>query len=76
MTHYIHKITLKATAGAGWNAVQDQLDTALEAARSLAISGGRHGVLLTRHSHETYTVAVSPEVPYGMTYEREGPETP
>ncbi|WP_156367614.1 hypothetical protein [Arthrobacter sp. Leaf69] len=75
MTNHIHKIALKAPAGTGWNTLQDQLDTAHEAIKSLAISGRRHGVLITRHSHDTYTVTVSPEVPYGMTYEREEPET-
>jgi hypothetical protein len=76
MTHHIRKVTLKATAGTGWNALQEQLDTVHEEVRFLAISGGRNGVLVTRHSHGTYTVAVSPEVPYGMTYERDDPGTP
>lgn len=71
-----HKVTLKATAGTGWNALQEQLDIVHEAVRSLAISGGRNGVLITRHSHDTYTVAISPDVPYGMTHEREHLETP
>jgi hypothetical protein len=70
MTHHIHKITFKAAAGTGWNALQEQLNTAHEAVRHLAISDGRHGMLITRHSHDAYTLAVSPEVPYGMTYER------
>lgn len=72
MSHHMHKVTLKAAAGTGWNALQEQLETAHEEVQSLAISGRRHGVLITRHSHDTYTVAVSPEVPYGMTCEREG----
>jgi hypothetical protein len=42
-----------------------------EAVKSLAIFGGRHGVLITWHDHGTYVVTVSPEVPYVMTYERE-----
>lgn len=76
MTHYLHKVTLRAAAGTGWNALQEQLDTAHHAVRSLAVSGRRHGVLITRHGHDTYTLAVSPDVPYGMTYEREDPGTP
>lgn len=76
MRHHIRKVTLTATAGTSWNALQDQLDTAHDEVRSLAISGRRHGVLITRHRHDTYTVAVSPDVPYGMTYERDDPGTP
>ncbi|MCG2623037.1 hypothetical protein LVY72_14130 [Arthrobacter sp. I2-34] len=66
-----HKVTLKVAAGTGWKALQEQLDTAHEEVRSLAITGRRHGLLVTRHSHDTYTVTVSAEVPYGMTHERE-----
>ncbi|NKX52678.1 hypothetical protein HER39_19295 [Arthrobacter deserti] len=67
----MHEVTLEAAAGTGWNVLQDQLDTAHEAVRCLAVSGRRHGGLVTRHGRGTYTVAVSPEVPYGMTYERD-----
>lgn len=76
MPHHIRNVTLKAAAATGWNALQEQLETAHEEVQSLAISGRRHGVLITRHSHETYTVAVSPQVPYGVTYEREGAGIP
>ncbi|MFD1212755.1 hypothetical protein ACFQ36_11985 [Arthrobacter sp. GCM10027362] len=76
MTHHVRKITLKAAAGTGWDALQEQLDTAHEEVRSLAVSGGRHEILITRHRHDAYTLAVSPEVPYGMTYERDDPGTP
>ena len=37
MTHHLRKVTLKAAAGTGWNALQDQLDTAHHAVRSLAV---------------------------------------
>jgi hypothetical protein len=76
MTHHLRNVTLKATAGTGGKALQEQLDAAHEAVRSVAALGRQHGVLVTRHRHDTYTVAVSPEVPYGMTYEREGLGTP
>lgn len=74
--HYLHNVTLILAAGTGWGALQEQLETAHEEVQSLAVSGRRHGVLITRHSRDTYTVAVSPGVPYGMTYEREGLGTP
>lgn len=64
-------VLVKAAAGNGWHALQEQLNIAHEEVRSLAISGGRNGVLITRHRHDTFTVAVSPDVPYGMTYERD-----
>jgi len=76
MTSSIHKVTVKASTGTGWDALQKQLDTAHEEVRSLATLSGRNGVLITRHRHGAYTVAVSPEVPYGMTYEREEPALP
>jgi hypothetical protein len=75
MTHHLRKVSLKAAAGTGWNALQEQLDTAHDDVRASAVSGGQHGVLVTRHGHDAYTLAVSPEVPYGMTYERADPET-
>jgi hypothetical protein len=30
----------------------------------------RHGILVTRHSYTSYTVAVSRDVPFGETHER------
>jgi hypothetical protein len=47
MAHHIREVTLQATARTGGNALQEQLDTAPEEVRSLAISGGRHEVLVT-----------------------------
>lgn len=68
MTHETRTVILKAPAGTGWSALQEQLDTAHKDVLSNAI-GGLNGVLVTRNSHDTYTVAISAEVPYGMTYE-------
>jgi len=75
MAPHIRKVTLKASAGTGGNALREQLYAVPEEVRSLAISGGRHGVLASRHSHGTYAVAASPEVPCGMARERTGPRT-
>lgn len=72
MKRHIHKVTLHATAGTGWNAVQEQLESATNEVRHLAMADKRHGILVTRHQHDAFTVALSPDVPYGMTYEREG----
>lgn len=54
---------------------RDQLDTALDAAVHRAIeeavtSPGR-GVLVTRHSHHSFTVELTGDVPYGTTVERD-----
>ncbi|WP_139006298.1 hypothetical protein [Arthrobacter crystallopoietes] len=74
MTNSIHKVTLRAVAGTGWEVLQEQLEDTHEEVRSFAVSDGRYGVLITRHRHDTYTLAVSPDVPYGMTYERDARE--
>ena len=52
--------------------VEKHLDRAVEMAVQQAIeSGGRHGILVTRHGPGSFTVAVSDEVPYRTTQERE-----
>lgn len=71
MSLQIHKVLVEATAGIDWNALQEQLNAAHEEVRSLAIAGGQNGVLVARHRHNTFTIAESPDVPYGMTYERD-----
>lgn len=76
MTNAIYKVTLQAAARSGGDALQEQLESAHEKVRSFAVSDGQHGVLITRHRHNVYTLAVSPEVPYGRTYERDDPGTP
>lgn len=51
-------------------AIENDLNTAEKIVREQAMQGGRHGVLVTQHSHTSYTVAVSRDVPYGLTQER------
>jgi hypothetical protein len=50
--------------------VENDLNAAVEIAREHAMKESRHGILVTRHSHTSYTVAVSRDVPYGQTHER------
>ena len=50
--------------------VENDLNTAVEIVREHAMKENRHGILVTRHSHTRYTVAVSRDVPYGVTQER------
>lgn len=51
--------------------VTADLNAAVELAQQHAIGEGKHGVLVTRHGPACYTVAVSADVPYGITQERE-----
>lgn len=71
MTLQNQNVIVQAAAGSDWNDLQEQLNAAHEKVRSWAVSGGRNGVLITRRRHDTFTVAVSPDVPYGLTYERD-----
>ncbi|MFF1828609.1 hypothetical protein [Paenarthrobacter sp. NPDC058040] len=66
---FLPELTFEPAAGTCWHALQDQLETIHQEVRSFAETGGRYGVLITRHGHNAYTLAVGPEVPYGMTYE-------
>jgi hypothetical protein len=50
--------------------VDDHLNSAVELARQYASTTGLCGILVTRHAHDTYTVAVSETVPFGETRER------
>ncbi len=54
---------------------RDSMDLQLEAAvtevRERAIQEGRKGILITRHAPGSFTVALSDEVPYGLTQERD-----
>lgn len=53
--------------------LEDELNTAVDKARAKAMTKGRHGILVTRHGYNFFTVELSPEVPYGLTQEREAP---
>lgn len=51
--------------------IDAELNEAVEQARQYAVAGGRCGILVTRMGHTTFTVAVSEDVPFGQTYERQ-----
>lgn len=53
--------------------LEEDLNAAVDAALEHAMQEGRHGILVTRHGHTRYTVAVSAEVPYGLTMEVNAP---
>jgi hypothetical protein len=51
--------------------IAERLDAAEKLARERALSAGRHGILVTRHGPTSFTVTLSPDVPYGITQERD-----
>lgn len=53
--------------------LDDDLNRAVEAAQKIASGQGRIGILVTRFGFSSFTVELSPEVPYGLTLERHIP---
>jgi photosystem II stability/assembly factor-like uncharacterized protein len=51
--------------------VTGDLNAAVELAQQHAMREGKHGVLVTRHGPSSFTVAVSGDVPFGITQERD-----
>ncbi|QSZ55616.1 hypothetical protein AYX19_21225 (plasmid) [Paenarthrobacter ureafaciens] len=56
--------------------IQQDLDKAVQRAEGYAQREGWQGVLVSRHQPNLYTVAVSAEVPYGLTRERNAEISP
>ncbi|WP_426998297.1 hypothetical protein [Pseudarthrobacter sp. N5] len=51
--------------------MDDHLNAAVRAAEQRARGEGRRGILVTRVDHARVTVELSPDVPYGYTYEKQ-----
>jgi hypothetical protein len=49
----------------------ERLEVAEKLARERALRDGNHGVLVTRHGLTSFTVDLSPDVPYGTSQERD-----
>lgn len=49
--------------------LDEELNTAVDAAIKQAMEEGRHGILVTRHGNTVFTVAVNAKVRYGQTLE-------
>ncbi|WP_422935155.1 hypothetical protein [Sinomonas sp. P47F7] len=60
------RITAESQAG-----LDAALGEAVERAIGHALAGRSHGVLVTRHGRDSYTVEVTDEVPFGFTQERD-----
>lgn len=50
--------------------LHERLNAAVETARQKATKHGKHGILVSQHGYGNFTVAISPEVPFGLTLER------
>ena len=46
------------------------LTTAVDKVRKQSPADCRHGILITRHSAGVFTVALTPDVPFGLTREK------
>jgi hypothetical protein len=51
--------------------MERRLDEAHVDAKKQALETGKYGILVTRHSSERFTVALSDSVPFGLTLERQ-----
>ncbi|MEV7473623.1 hypothetical protein [Pseudarthrobacter oxydans] len=51
--------------------MDSELDAAVTAAKAHALAGKSHGILVTRHGVDTFTVALSDAVPFGLTREQQ-----
>jgi hypothetical protein len=51
--------------------IAERLEAAEKLAREWALREGNHGILVTRHGPTSFTVNLSPDVPYGTTQERD-----
>ncbi|MGO4859563.1 hypothetical protein [Arthrobacter sp. 2MCAF14] len=50
--------------------LKPELAAAVEAVRQEALAECRCGILITRHGAGKYTVSLSEDVPFGLTWER------
>jgi hypothetical protein len=51
--------------------MDSELDAAVTAAKAHALAEKRHGILVTRHGVDKFTVALSDAVPFGLTREQQ-----
>lgn len=49
--------------------LDERLSEAVQGLQEIAMTGGTHGILITRHEPGHYTAALSDQVPFGMTRE-------
>ncbi|MDQ1060428.1 hypothetical protein QFZ23_004329 [Arthrobacter globiformis] len=49
--------------------IQTNLTAAVDTAITQAMAAGGHGILVTQHTYNDFTVTLHPDVPYGQTRE-------
>ncbi|MDQ0079530.1 hypothetical protein [Arthrobacter oryzae] len=64
-----HSPAVPEVDGEDPGAIQVDLSAAMEIVSCMATQRG-HGTLVTQHDYWSFTVAVSPDVPHGQTWER------
>ena len=60
--------------GSTHHEIDEGIHTALQAAQEYSTTGSRQGIVITRHAPDSYTVALSQDVPYGLTVEAKEPD--
>jgi hypothetical protein len=53
------------------NERDDKLNAAIAAARKISPGNGNRGILVTRHNFSHFSVALSPDVPFGLIVEHD-----
>jgi hypothetical protein len=53
------------------HSMDNELEAAVTAAKAHALAEKRHGILVTRHSMDKFTVDLSEAVPFGLTREHQ-----
>lgn len=66
MTALLDSIDIHVTSR---HALDEHLEAAVNDLQELAMLTGSHGILVTRHGPGNYTVALSEQVPFGVTRE-------
>jgi len=56
--------------GANPESLQENITAAVNEIRSRAMLLGRHGIMVTQHDFNSFSVKISAEVPYGETWEQ------
>jgi hypothetical protein len=74
LTFFVERMTMQLTLEVNCSAASElavAVDTALALVENVAAVQGMHGVLLTRHDYQRFTLEVSADVPFGLTIERD-----
>lgn len=51
--------------------IEHRLNEAVAIVRTAAMQDGLHGILVTRHNFDSFTVSLSEDVPFGLTREHD-----